>query len=99
MVIQLAAAPPADAKTYVSQYTGRQTGHSDSSDDVASPTQPLHLKNGLNPPLIQGLWALQGEPPNPVNQPSLANNPSPSPAIASPQIEPESTASAVNKPN
>ena len=97
--IRLAAAPPADAKTYLSQYTGSQTGHSDSSDDIASPTQPLRLTKGPKPPLNQGLQSLQGEPPNPGNQPSPAKNPSPSPAIASPQIQPESTASAVNKPN
>ena len=97
--IRLAAAPPADAKTYMSRYTGSQTRHSDSSDDIASPAQPLRLTKGPKPFLNQGLRSLQGEPPNPGNQPSPAKNPSPSPAISSPQIHPESTASAVNKPN
>ena len=97
--IRLAAALPADAKTYMSQYTGSQTGHSDSSDDIASPAQPFRLTKGPKPPRNQGLRPLQGQPPNPGNQPSPPKNLSPSPAIASPQIHPESTASAVNKPN
>ena len=95
--IRLAASPPADAKTYMSQYTGSQTAYSDSSDDIASPAQPLGLTNGLRARLDQGLRSLQGEPPNPGNQPSPAKNPSP--AIASPQMQPQSTASAVIKPN
>ena len=81
----------------MSQYNGSQTGHSDSSDDIASPAQPLRLTKGPKPPL--NLRSLQGEPPNPGNQPSPEKNPSPSPAIARPQIQPERTASAVNKPN
>ena len=99
MQIRLAAALPGDAKTYMPQYTGSKTGHSNSSDDNGSPAQPLCLTNGLNPPPTQGLRSLQAEPPNPGNQQSPANNLGPSPAIASPQIQPESTASAVNKPN
>ena len=63
--IRLAAALPADAKTYMSQYTGSQTEHSDSSDEIAFPAQPLRLTNGPKPPLNQGLRSLQGEPPNP----------------------------------
>ena len=87
--IRLAAAPPTDANTHKSQYTGSQTEHSDSSDDIASPAQPLRLTNGPKPPLNQGLRSLQAEPPNPGNQPFPAKNPSP--AIASPQIQLQST--------
>ena len=46
MQIRLAAASPADVKTCMSQYTGSQTGHSDSNDHIASPAQPLRLTNG-----------------------------------------------------
>ena len=57
----------------------------------------LRLTNDLKLPLNQGLRSLQGEPSNPGNQPPPAKNTSP--AIASLQIQPHSTASAVNKPN
>ena len=95
--IRLAAAPPADAKTYMSQYTGLETEHSDPSNGIASPAQPLRLTNVPKPPLNHGLQSPQGEPPNPGNQrpPAKSENP----AITSPQVQHQSKDSAASEPN
>ena len=55
----MAAAPPTDAKTYMSQYTGSQTEQADPGDDIAPPAQPLRLTNGPKPPLNQGMQSPQ----------------------------------------
>ena len=80
-----------------SQYTGRQTEHSDPSNDIASPAQPLRLTNDPMPPLNQGLQSPQGEPPNPRNQRPPTK--SQSPVIASPQVQHQSKDSVVSEPN
>ena len=80
-----------------SQYTGRQTEHSDPSNDIASPAQPLRLTNDPMPPLNQGLQSPQGEPPNPRNQRPPTK--SQSPVIASPQVQHQSKDSVASEPN
>ena len=80
-----------------SLYTGRQTEHSDPSNGIASPAQPLRLTNDPMPPLNQGLQSPQGKPPNPRNQrPPTKSH---SPVIESPQVQHQSKDSVASEPN
>ena len=79
------------------QYTGHQTEHSDPSNDIVSPAQPLRLTNDPMPPLNQGLQSPQGKPPNPRKQRPPTK--SRSPVIASPQVQHQSKDSVASEPN
>ena len=88
--IRLAAAPPPGAKTYMSQQTGDQTQHSDTCEDSEPLAQPLHTSSGPAPPLQKDLQSSQKDSPYSRNQ---------SPASTSPQVQHQSTASRLCRPN
>ena len=88
--IRLAAAPPPGAKTSMSQQAGDQTQHSDTCEDSEPLAQPLHTTSGPVPPLQKELQSSQKDSPDPRNQ---------SPAPTSPQVQHQSTASRLCRPN